>query len=79
MTTTLSEERTATMSSHETSAELDETTVENVVIWHKMLDDVLGERARALRSDPDFDTTFYDNMERLLRKAIAEDSRALSP
>jgi hypothetical protein len=67
------------MSSHETSsADPDETAVENVVIWYKMLDDVLGERARTLRSDPDFDT-FYDNMERLLRKAIAEDSRALSP
>ncbi len=67
------------MSSHETSADLEETAVENVVIWYKMLDDVLGERARALRSDPDFDTTFYDNMERVLRKAIAEDSSALSP
>lgn len=67
------------MSSHEaSSADMEETAVENVVIWYKMLDDVAGERARVLRSDPDFDTTFYDHMERLLRKAIAEDGRALS-
>ena len=52
---------------------------ESVVMWYKMLDDVVGERARTLRSDPAFDATFYDNMERLLRKAIADDISALSP
>ena len=59
--------------SSQTSADLEETAVENVVKLYKMLDDVVGERAKTLRSDPDFDVTFYDNLERLLRKAIAED------
>ena len=65
------------MSSYETSsAEL--RAVDKVMIWYKMHDDVLEEKARVLSFHPEFNTAMYDNMERLLRRAIEDDARALS-